>query len=265
MEDRYIVDTPENIAFAYDVAGIGSRFIAAIVDSFLLILIQLAVGALLLFLSLGVDGSLLDESIALAIWSIVSFIFFWGYYLVFELIWNGQSPGKRWLGLRTVREGGRPITFVASAVRNLVRVIDFLPGFYGIGVVTMFIDGRSRRLGDLAGGTLVVKEGRSVTLDALTRSAEPLVLSPRPDAAPLTPLLPNLAAISAADYDLVQEFLRRRKDLSPASRTRLAADLGATLKQRLGLPTGGDNELFLENLVREYRVFHESRSNQSTP
>ncbi|NJM09012.1 RDD family protein [Candidatus Gracilibacteria bacterium] len=174
MEDRYIVDTPENIAFAYDVAGIGSRFLAAIVDSLLLILLQLAVGAVLLFVGIGFDGNgLLDGSIALAIWSITSFLFFWGYYLVFELIWNGQSPGKRWLGLRTVREGGRPITFVASAVRNLIRVIDFLPGFYGIGVVTMFIDGRSRRLGDLAGGTLVVKEGRAVTLDSLTRSVEP--------------------------------------------------------------------------------------------
>jgi uncharacterized RDD family membrane protein YckC len=265
MEDRYIVDTPENIAFAYDVAGIGSRFLAAIIDSLLLIVIQLAVGALLLFFSLGVDGSLVNDSIVLAIWSIVSFIFFWGYYLVFELIWNGQSPGKRWLGLRTVREGGRPITFVASAVRNLVRVIDFLPGFYGIGVVTMFIDPRSRRLGDLAGGTLVVKEGRAVTLDTLTRSVEPVLIPPRPEAAPATPLLPNLDRLTTEDYDLVQEFLRRRKDLAPQSRVGLSAELAGALKRRLGLPESGDAELFLENLVREYRVYHAARSNQVTP
>ncbi len=254
MDERYIIDTPENIEFAYAVAGIGSRFLAAIVDSLLLVLLQLAL-VFIVFAGLNVLGE--DDalsSVFLAGWAILSFIFFWGYYILFEMIWNGQTPGKRVVGLRTVREGGRPITFVASAIRNLIRFIDFLPSFYGLGVLVMFIDSRSRRLGDLAAGTLVVREQRAVTLESLTTRAEPLALPPRPADAPNTPLLPNLHLLTNGDYDLVQEFLRRRSELGPDSRARLGSQLADTLRQRLGVPLSGNPELFLEHLVREYRV-----------
>src|SRR4029079_4673215 len=117
-------------------------------------------------------------SLLAALGSLLAFAILWGYYIAFELLWNGQSPGKRAIGLRVVREGGRPITFVGSAVRNLIRIVDFLPALYGIGVVVMFVDRRSRRLGDLAGGTLVVKERRGVTLESLT--APTVVAPPRP-------------------------------------------------------------------------------------
>src|SRR5689334_8462745 len=172
MDDRYTIDTPENIEFAYDIAGIGSRFLAAIIDT-------LAIGAALALLGiiaavanarLGLTSGAASSVLAAAA-TILSFLILWGYYIVFELVWNGQSIGKRAIGLRVVREGGRPITFVSSAIRNLIRLVDFLPAFYGIGVIVMFIDRRARRLGDLAGGTLVVKERRGVTLESLVAPA----------------------------------------------------------------------------------------------
>src|SRR5689334_6316118 len=151
MDDRYTIDTPENIEFAYDIAGIGSRFLAAIIDTLLI-----AVAQAIIFLVIGLLISTLGirtnfaGGVLLALGTLLSFAMLWGYYIAFELLWNGQSPGKRAIGLRVVREGGRPITFVGSAIRNLIRIVDFLPAFYGIGVVVMFIDRRARRLGDLA-------------------------------------------------------------------------------------------------------------------
>jgi uncharacterized RDD family membrane protein YckC len=258
MEDRYTFDTPESIDLSFDIAGIGSRFMAALVDTLILVLVQVTLGIIALFVGTQLDNADLSSNLVIALWSLVSFLFLWGYYLIFELVWNGQTPGKRMVGLRTVRDGGRPINLAASALRNLIRVIDFLPGFYGLGVMSMFIDKRSRRLGDLAAGTLVVKERKAVTLENLTQRAEPIVLPPRPYDAPATPLLPNLHLIKTEDYDLVQDFLRRRNELGPESRRRLGTQLANHMRERLALPVGGEPEAFLEHLVREYRVFRET-------
>ncbi len=260
MDERYTIDTPENIEFAYHIAGIGSRFLAAIVDSLLLALLQIAILFIVFVAGQQTDSSMAGN-IFIAAWAILSFIFLWGYYILFEMIWNGQTPGKRIIGLRVVREGGRPITFAISAIRNLVRFIDFLPGFYGIGVLTMFVDSRARRLGDLAAGSLVVKEQRGITLESISRHTEPSDHSPRPADAPDTPLIPNLHLVTDADYDLIQEFLRRRGDLELASRQHLGAQLAYGLRARLGLPSSGDAELFLEHIAREYRV---SKQNATT-
>jgi uncharacterized RDD family membrane protein YckC len=256
MDDRYIIDTPENIEFAYDVAGIGSRFLAAIFDTLLIVVLQVALGVVVYMVYLAIEGSDGVQSVLLAVWAVLSFLFLWGYYIVFELIWNGQSPGKRIIGLRVVRTGGRPITFVGSAIRNLVRVIDFLPGFYGLGVVVMFIDGRSRRLGDLAAGTLVVKEQQAITLDSLTARGDgvPPPLPHLPGEQPPAPTLPNVHLLTTQEFELVQEFLQRRATLGRESRARLGVQLAQGLRSRLGLPSSGDPELFLEHVAREYRL-----------
>ena len=95
-------------------------------------------------------------------------IFYWGYYVFFEMLWNGQSPGKRWVGLRVIRTDGTPITLSEALIRNLVRIVDFLPATYGVGIITMFIDKQSRRLGDLAAGTLVVQDRATISLHSLS-------------------------------------------------------------------------------------------------
>ncbi|MBX0327104.1 RDD family protein [Oscillochloris sp. ZM17-4] len=257
MDDRYLVETPEIIDLAYDVAGLGSRCLAAAIDTLLILLVLGGLGAALFF----AVGQLVDEaagSLVLAAWSLLSFAALWGYYLAFELVWAGQTPGKRALGLRAVREGGRPLTASASAVRNLVRIVDFLPFGYGLGTLVMFADRRSRRLGDLAAGTLVVREGAAISLDRLTAQSAPVLIPPRAPDAPPTPLLPDLQRIAADDYELAQDFLRRRDRLAPEPRARMAAQLAAALRARLGLPDGGEPELFIEHLVREYRVYRDT-------
>jgi uncharacterized RDD family membrane protein YckC len=133
-DDLLRIETPENVAFGYPVAGIGSRFIAALIDSILIVLLQLAVFVLTLLILRSVFD--LDlETISgggaagwiIAGLGLLSFLFLWGYYIFFELLWNGQSPGKRWAGLRVIRSDGRPVTLSESVIRNLVRLIDFLP------------------------------------------------------------------------------------------------------------------------------------------
>jgi uncharacterized RDD family membrane protein YckC len=260
MDDRYTVDTPENIEFAYDIAGIGSRFLAAIIDT-------LVIGTALVILGLlvGVVGARTNfapsttSSVAAAIGAILSFLILWGYYIVFELVWNGQSIGKRAIGLRVVREGGQPVTFVGSAIRNLIRIVDFLPAFYGIGVIVMFVDRRARRLGDLAGGTLVVKERRGVTLESLTQSTA--IPAAQSDAPAQLPTLPNVHLLNDQDYNLVQEFLRRRDELGRDARVRLGAQLASGLQARLGVPQGGDAERFLQYVTAEYQLFRRQQAN----
>lgn len=255
MDDLYTVDTPENIEFSYDVAGIGSRFLAALIDSFIIILVQIILGIVLVVLYQATDDGT-ARSILLAVGSILSFLFLWGYYLLFELISNGQSPGKRAIGLRVVRVGGRPITFVASAIRNLVRLVDFLPGFYGIGVVVMFADGRSRRLGDLAAGTLVVKEQQVVTLASLTTPVHSASLPPVGPSEQLpAPSLANVHLLTGQDFALVEEFLQRRASLGGESRARLGAQIAQGIRTRLGIADTGAVEPFLEYVAREYRLY----------
>ncbi len=256
-DDLYAVETPEVVTIEYQIAGVGSRCLAATVDTLLILLLHAALGAVIVAVAVAA-GRLTQalDGLLLALWAALAFALYWGYYLAFDLSWSGQSPGRRLLGLRVVREGGRPIDFSASAIRNLIRPVDFLPFFYGLGVLVMFADPRSRRLGDLAAGTLVVREGPALSLEALARGAAPAPVPPRAPDAPDAPMLPNLHLARRADYELAERFLRRRDELGRERRARLAHDLAAGLRARLALPPGGDPERFVEHFVREYRVFH---------
>ena len=256
MDDRYTIDTPENIAFAYDIAGIGSRFLAAIVDT---LLIGVAEIIILLLIALTMSSLDLDSGgsggILVAAGTLLTFVILWGYYIAFEMLWNGQSPGKRLISLRVVREGGRPITFIGSAIRNLIRIADFLPAMYGLGVVVMFIDRRARRLGDLAGGTLVVRERRSVSLASLTvPGAVAAPPAPQPGGQLPEPTMPNIELVSDHDYTLIQEFLQRRSELGGDARKRLGAQLAGGLQARLGITPAGDPERFLQDVAGNYQL-----------
>jgi uncharacterized RDD family membrane protein YckC len=220
IDELLTIDTPENVSFDFEIAGIGSRFIAALVDTLIILLLQILAFAVGLVAILSIDqfsgsiGSYLQDNLAtaLAISGLIGFLFLWGYYIFFELAWNGSTPGKHLARLRVIRVDGRPITLSESLVRNLVRVIDFMPGFYGVGVVTMFLSSQSRRLGDLAAGTLVVHEkAKTINLESLEAPAVSVTSASNISIASLN--LP-LDRLSAADFNLVEEFLLRYKQMS---------------------------------------------------
>jgi uncharacterized RDD family membrane protein YckC len=227
------IDTPENVTFDYDVAGIGSRFLAALVDTALIFLAQgLLVGAFILVAILAFDTDIFDGEAfgwVLAILGILSFLFLWGYYIFFEILWNGQTPGKRWVGLRVIRMDGTPITATEAVIRNLVRIIDLLPSGYGVGVVTMFISVNSRRVGDLVAGTLVVHDREVTAMNSISPAMVNTWVSKSdvPEGFPLEKL-------SQYELQVIEEFLSRRRELS--NRVQLAQHILTSILTRLEIP-----------------------------
>ena len=275
QDTRYRVETPEQLGLEYDIAGLGTRLMAAIVD---MIFLGLIGGLALCFGVFGlaaVFASISDEgtanAIAIAIVALIFFFVLWGYYVLFETIWHGQSPGKRWTGLRVIQDGGYPIGFSHAAIRNIVRIADFLPFLYIIGAIVMLVDSRSRRLGDLVAGTIVVKEQQEISL--ATIGSNERTPAPWPSQAVGTsiaasatgtftdaPQFPNLSRISSAEYSLLREFLQRRTMLAPGPRASLALQLAQGFARRLDYtPTGDVPEQFLHRLAIELATRHAPR------
>ncbi|MBI2332747.1 MAG: RDD family protein [Chloroflexi bacterium] len=228
------IDTPENVTFDYDISGIGSRFLAALIDSALIALLQtLIFGVAILIASLASDY--MTDAIGnwfFAVSGLVAFAFFWGYYIFFEILWNGQTPGKRLIGLRVIRVDGTPVNASEVVIRNLVRIIDFLPSAYGIGVVTMFINPSSRRVGDLAAGTIVVHDRAVKNLSELSPVRPSTVVVP--GAQDHLPESFPVGQVSEHELHIIEEFLSRRTGL--ANSATLARHILNSIMTRLGLP-----------------------------
>lgn len=255
--DRYIIDTPESIEFGYDVAGIGTRFVAAVIDT--------AFFSILLFIAqrvyIGTDSN--PSDLAYQIFFFFCIFTVLVYYIAFERFWNGQTPGKRLLGIRVVQEAGKPLTFTGSLIRNLLRLIDFVPAYYSTGLLTMLIDKRARRLGDLAASTFVVRDRQRVTLEMLLQSTrDDKVASALKDSGAT---LPNITALRPNDMDLVQNFLLRRAVLAPDRRLRIATQLAYALFGRLGYSVPGDPEQFLQQATDQYVLLRAQSLQQAAP
>jgi uncharacterized RDD family membrane protein YckC len=220
------VETPEHVQLTYELAGLGSRFLAALMD----VILQ-AVAFLLIILALAELASLFpylaasNRTVAIAVVTGSTFIFL-GYHILFEMLWNGQTPGKRAAGIRVLREDGTPITLTESLLRNLLRPVDFLPVLYGIGMLSVFVNARNKRLGDIAAGTVVIKE----------RVADELPQAPPTGPAQseqIAVLLPLLASLTEREEAAVEQFMERRDELAPDVRARLAARLALALDAKL--------------------------------
>jgi len=244
--DKLTIDTPEQIAIEFPLAGIGSRFLAIVFD----ILLQFIGYVVLILIALVVTGGELKRVWPSAWnWSAAAFIFvwfclYWGYYAFFETIWQGQTPGKRHAGIRVIKDTGRSITAFEAISRNLLRVVDQVPGVYAVGCVTMFLNKKSKRLGDFVAGTVVVHEKKE--------EAGELFFNLKPGAQ--LPVYP-VAKLSTTELVLIETFLARRLDLAPEVRTSTAKRIAEHITQKLELPAQPqpDNEDFLEAVAREYR------------
>lgn len=247
LEQRLEVETPEHVAFTYTLAGVGSRAAAAIVDFLctvaILLGLWLLVGlALRLFSSLSITDN--RPQWLFSAFIIAQFVLQWGWYVLWEGLADGQTPGKRWLGLRVVQEGGYPVGFATSAVRNLVRAIDMQPGiFYGVAIVSTIASRLGKRLGDIAAGTIVVHE----KVVPLIAAGAPI---PAAGAAGARP--PALATLLTDEEFLVLErFVARRSELDAERRGRLVEQLATRFRPRLPEFTGSDAALLLALHERE--------------
>lgn len=254
--EHLTVETPENIRFGYDVADIGSRFLAILIDS----LIQSAI-YIVLFLVVALIGSRatalnLPARVADLLGIVFLFVLFiiqFGYFMFFEIITGGQTPGKRLFGLRVIKDNGYPLSPLDSIIRNLIRIIDFFPFAYGIGVITMFANRRAKRLGDFAAGTLVVKLRDNVQLVDLR-------LPSTPTAPPPVLGMEGLGLLDESDVMLAESFLQRRTQLS--TEAELSTQIASRLREKMNLPESNATETpngavaFLQKIVEQYRARH---------
>lgn len=243
--DKLTIDTPEQVHLEFMVAGIGSRFMALFLDT----LIQAAIYIFLFFAtSILLAGTIGLNSAPVWVTALVIFAVFcvyWGYFAIFEILWKGQTPGKRWAGIRVIKDTGRPINAFEAIARNLIRIIDNFPGFYGVGVTTMLLNARHRRLGDYVAGTLVVHESSD-------RGSQ--VFFNHPPAAEFP--LYQAAQLTMEEAELIETFLARRLDLASHVRAYNAQRIAGMIAGRLGIAPDArpsKDEAFLELLVREFR------------
>jgi len=263
-DSELVVATPERVSFGYQVAGLGTRAIAQLLDLLIvfgiLVALSLAAGGAAAF----TDNALVADLILI----IGGFITVFGYFWASEAMWSGQTLGKKAFRLRAVGDRGEPLTFLQAGIRNIVRIVDFLPYGYGVGVVVLFINGKGKRLGDLAAGTIVVKDSDHVWLWQLP-GARPVDMAPPgpppaggpqpqipqspPGYPPYPPPPPPLQPVAAApltyapasqaeailrrlDPDLrrfIGTYARRRPQLTLDIRVRLAASVQQNLKSAM--------------------------------
>ncbi len=252
LDDTKTVVTPEQVAVTYRIAGIGTRFAAVLVDTCAQVLAGLAL--ILAFPPLEAIASSVYEGPSLwltAVVALLGFLIVWGYFIFWETVWSGRTPGKRLAGIRVMRDGGFPVDFRAAFLRNICRYVDFLPVAYGFGVTVMFFSRESKRLGDYVAGTIVVVD-----------SQRP---SPRPEAPGegqreyrlLGDLsLLNIRALTREQLAVVDRFLARREGLLKEPRQDLAQRIAAPLMEALSIEAPSDDypyESFLEELAAAAR------------
>ncbi|HYL92824.1 MAG TPA: RDD family protein [Alphaproteobacteria bacterium] len=243
--DKLTIDTPEQVHLEFVLAGIGSRFMAVFLDTLIQVLIYVA---LLIVLLIAKGTGIFSTQ--WSIWARVVFIFFnffiyWGYFAGFEIFWRGQTPGKRWAGIRVIKDSGRPVNPFEAIGRNLVRVVDFMPGFYGVGILTMLLNAKNRRLGDFVAGTLVVHDSRTKDADLFFNTPAKTEFA-----------FPQAAKLTLAEADLIEAFLGRRLDIPTEVRQNSARQIANMINAKLGIGPDArpaDDENFLELVVKEFR------------
>jgi uncharacterized RDD family membrane protein YckC len=263
--DQLNIDTPEQVELEFAVAGIGSRFVAVLLDH----LIQAGFYFVTLFFAAILFGAVANRINLLGKWFIaifiaVNFLLIWGYYTLFEAFWRGQTPGKHVMKLRVIKDSGRQITLFESMSRNLMRIIDYLPAFYLAGVITMLCTKRHQRLGDLAAGTIVVHErsdeqpllierGTSIAPVQHAPSYQPLassVTAQNVDALPAD----AVARLGAEDLLLIESFFARALDLSLETRAGIAERIATKMATKMNIATPqGNPERFLEAIAYAMR------------
>jgi uncharacterized RDD family membrane protein YckC len=262
-EDILVIETPERVPLHFGLASIGNRFLACAIDHAIqaLALGIIAVGFLVAASSADFEGMLSSApKWVYAVMILVLFLILTGYFAFFEWLWSGQTPGKRWLKLRVIREDGRPITFWEASVRNLIRSFDMMPApFYSIGLISVFSTSRDQRIGDMVAGTVVVREREAeapafaevfaspVSDPALRRSFKPVEFTG------------NTNSLTESEIQVVETFLRRRWDLPDVPRQWMAwrVSLPILYKVRPSYDLATFTyEGFLEELLHRYLATH---------
>lgn len=239
LDDRLTIETPEGVDLEVTLAGLGSRAGAAFLDGLILLVVLVAVMLGTAFLGFA-DTSEDVAALILGVGALVATVALFGYFLLFETLNSGRTPGKAALGIRVIKVDGTPLGFGAVSIRTLLRIVDFLPTAYAVGMISLLTSSRNQRIGDLAAGTVVVRDRHQHQGPLVT----PLDVSalPRWDA----------SAVTEEELALVRRFVERRNSLAAEPRLQLAASLAGPLRVRVLAPDAPNNdEEFLVRLISE--------------
>ena len=239
---RLEVETPDHVVLRYDLAGGGNRGFAALVDFVIATLVFAGAdfGSTFVASRFGFAGVQL-----IGVLTLLTFAVAWSYFVLLEWLWQGQTVGKRLYGLRVIRDDGAPAGFVAVLIRNVIRIVDFLPAFYGLGLLMIIGTSRSQRLGDLAAGTYVVRAPRPQLDYFSLRTVTPIAAG----AVVETRALPGEA------QRLVREFVAREAKLATVDRLRVAHQIAERVRPYArDLDTTADDVEFLRAVARSLRA-----------
>ena len=270
-EESLIIETPERVPLAFALASIGNRFLAVAIDHFIQYAAIILIVLTFISIASGINifsgdsdvGKIFEEMSkwAVALLIIIIFALFTGYFIFFEWLWNGQTPGKKLLKLRVIREDGRPITLWEALARNLLRIFDAVPGLvvpvYSIGLITIFLSSRDQRVGDIFAGTVVIRE-RSDEAPTFQETFSNAIS----DAAfrrvqKRTEFQADASKLTEREIEVVESFLRRRWDLTERQRLwmawRIALPIMFKLKPNYDLKTF-TYEGFLEEILHRFHA-----------
>lgn len=269
-EETLIIETPERVPLAFALASIGNRFLAVAIDHAIQYL-AIALAALLFLFAAGLftgDGESIVDSIGIdtpnwiiAVLIIVVFLLFSGYFAFFEWWWDGQTPGKRLMRLRVIREDGRPITLWEAIARNLLRIFDAIPGFvvpvYSIGLIVVFLNSRDQRVGDMFAGTVVIRERTDEAPSFAETFSNPVADAAFRRVQQWTSFDANISSIGEKEIEIIESFLRRRWDLTERQRIWMAWRIALPIMFRLKPVYDAATfsyEGFLEELLHKYHA-----------
>ncbi|MEG4203753.1 RDD family protein [Microcoleus sp. Pol7_A1] len=253
--NRFTLHTPESVELEFTLAGIGNRAYALLIDYIIfgLILILFLIGVLI-FNSFFLEAiaKLLGSTNGLELWliavqALIGFFIYVGYFVFFETAWSGQTPGKRYVKIRVIRDDGRPVRLQQSTLRALLRPFDDL---FFIGVFLIVFNQQEKRLGDLVGGTLVIQEQQPMTTAALK------VSTPARSLAKKLLIEADISSLLPEDFAVIREYLQRREAMIPNARNELSKQLASQVKQIISLeklPTKVDANIFLEAVYHAYQ------------
>ena len=269
-EETLVIETPERVPLAFALASIGNRFLAATIDHFIQFFSVATIVWIFMYAAAGSDSedtgvlSVLSSEAPkwlIAIMLFIVFLLFTGYFIFFEWLWNGQTPGKRLLKLRVIRDDGRPITLWEAVARNLLRVFDAIPGFvipiYSVGLIVIFLNSRDQRVGDIFAGTVVIRERTDEAPTFAETFSNPVADAAFRRVQKRTDFSTDVAQLTNDEIEVVESFLRRRWDLTDRQRLwmawRIALPLMYKLKPDYDIATF-TYEGFLEEILHRYHA-----------
>jgi len=249
-EEQLDIKTPEYVSIQFQIAGLGSRAAAFILDQLLLMVVNILTLVVLYFVLDGISSMpfSIDSSLPFGITIIILFIVNGGYFFVFEFFSGGRTLGKKLVGLRVIQENGHSITLLSSFIRNLMRIIDSLPTAYFLGIIMIFFHSKHKRLGDLVAGTIVVHE-RRVKRKGKLSSIEKEINNRGLSTADLQIDEWTLKSFTAKDWKLISTYAGRFHQLPEAERNLLTKQVAEIMFPKFGLDVAEKNGDDLVNVL----------------